>query len=132
MWVVCLHVCLCVTYVPEAIRDQKRVLNSMELELQTIVSYHVGTRNWTWVLGKSSLSVLITEPYLHMILTFYPILRQFIQLKKVFNKMLLQYLDTNKINDNIKEQLKCNSREIKEMPLSLTVLFCFMKIKSEE
>lgn len=45
MWVVCLHVCLCVTYVPEAIRDQKRVLNSMELELQTIVSYHVGTRN---------------------------------------------------------------------------------------
>jgi hypothetical protein len=46
--------------------------------------------------------------------------------------MLLQYLDTNKINDNIKEQLKCNSREIKEMPLSLTVLFCFMKIKSEE
>lgn len=38
----CLDVCLCTTYMPGACGSQKR-----ELELQTIVSHHVGARNWS-------------------------------------------------------------------------------------
>lgn len=45
VWVFCLHVCLCTMCVPGAYRGQKKVLDSLELELQT----DVGARNWTWV-----------------------------------------------------------------------------------
>lgn len=33
-------------------RDQKKALATFELELWMVVSYHVGTRNRTWVLWK--------------------------------------------------------------------------------
>lgn len=45
----CLHVCMCTTCVPGA-RGHK-VLDPMELELQTTVSYYVGLGNKTWALG---------------------------------------------------------------------------------
>ena len=41
-------------YVPCAREDQKRVLEPMELELKTVVSFHVGVENLTRMLWKSS------------------------------------------------------------------------------
>ena len=41
VWAFCLHVCLCTTYMPGAYGVQKRVLDPLELELQTVVSHHV-------------------------------------------------------------------------------------------
>lgn len=37
-----LHTCLCTIYVPGAYKGQKRMLDSLELELQVVGSYHVG------------------------------------------------------------------------------------------
>jgi hypothetical protein len=42
---VCPHVCLCNLCVPDAYRDISAEL--LELELQIVVSPHVGARNWT-------------------------------------------------------------------------------------
>lgn len=52
---------LCV-YVPEHMyvhpertrpsRGQKRVLDTLELELQVVVNFHMGAGNWTWVLCR--------------------------------------------------------------------------------
>lgn len=36
----CLHACLCIPYVPGALVGQKRVKNSLELELSIVVSQH--------------------------------------------------------------------------------------------
>jgi hypothetical protein len=47
----CMHICM-------------RVLGSLKQELQTLVSCHVGTGNWTCVLWKSSQWLLIIEPSL--------------------------------------------------------------------
>lgn len=41
----CLHVCLCIPYVPGAHVGQKRVKSSLELELRVVVSQHNGARN---------------------------------------------------------------------------------------
>ena len=37
-----LFVYLCTTYIPGAFRDQKMLTDALELELQTVVSCHVG------------------------------------------------------------------------------------------
>lgn len=55
--VFCLHVCLCTMFMAGACGGQKRpvrVLDHKELELQTIVSYHAGSGNWTWVFCKNN------------------------------------------------------------------------------
>lgn len=44
----------CAMPVPGTLRGQKLVLDPLELELQVIISYHVGTGNQTLVLCKSS------------------------------------------------------------------------------
>lgn len=44
---ICLHAC-------SAWRGQKKASDSLELELQTIVSCHVGARNQTLILCKSN------------------------------------------------------------------------------
>lgn len=40
-----MHACLYAIYVPGAVRDQKRVSDLEELELQTVVNWRVGTDN---------------------------------------------------------------------------------------
>lgn len=47
------HVYLCALYVLGADRGQKRALDSPELELQIIASYHVGAGSQTPVLSLS-------------------------------------------------------------------------------
>lgn len=49
----CMYVCG-PTPLPGACGDQKRVLDTLELEWQKIASHRVHVRNWTWVLCKSS------------------------------------------------------------------------------
>lgn len=44
---------LCMMFVLGACRSQKRSLEALELELQTLVSHRVGTRNQTQILCKS-------------------------------------------------------------------------------
>lgn len=48
----CLHVCLCITCMPEALGGQKSI-RSLGMELQLVVRYHVGVGNQTLVLWKS-------------------------------------------------------------------------------
>lgn len=48
---VCLCVCMCT---PGVLRGQKRVLDALELELETVVGHHVNVRNQTWLLYKSN------------------------------------------------------------------------------
>jgi hypothetical protein len=50
---VCLHECMCITCVPGAQGDKKKVLDSLEPEFQVAKSLHVGAGNQTcalWVL----------------------------------------------------------------------------------
>jgi hypothetical protein len=42
-----------------ACKGQKRVLNSLELELQAVKSIIVGAGNQTWVLSKSSIHLYL-------------------------------------------------------------------------
>ena len=53
VWFVCVCVCARVYYIPGTHRSQKRVLDTLRLELQIFVSHLVGARNRTWVLWKS-------------------------------------------------------------------------------
>lgn len=50
----CLHVCVCATHRPDALGGQKRALHPLALELQRVVSHHVGARNRVRVLNKSN------------------------------------------------------------------------------
>lgn len=47
----CLHVCVCSMYMPGALGSQKRLSESLELELSMVVSCHMGVKNQT---GHSS------------------------------------------------------------------------------
>lgn len=47
------NICLHTTCVPGMYRDQKRVLDSLELKLQMVVSHHVDSGNRTWVSGTT-------------------------------------------------------------------------------
>lgn len=51
---VCLHEHMCTAFMPGTGRGQKRALHPLVLELQVIVSLHVGARNQTWVLQMSN------------------------------------------------------------------------------
>lgn len=53
----CLHVCICTTCVSGASRGQKRVSDPVELELQMLLSYHVGS-------GKQNLDPLYKQQVL--------------------------------------------------------------------
>lgn len=50
------RVCLSTMRVFGAHSDQKRVSNPLELELQNLVSQHVGARDQAWILCKSKCS----------------------------------------------------------------------------
>lgn len=43
-----LHACVVTTYVPSARRGQQRSPDLPELELETVMSCHVGAGNYTW------------------------------------------------------------------------------------
>jgi hypothetical protein len=45
VWVFCLHACLCTMLMPSAHKGQRRMLNPLEQEVQTVVSHHVGSEN---------------------------------------------------------------------------------------
>lgn len=45
-----LHVCLCDMCLLGAHKGQSRMLDFLELELQVMMSRHVGAKNQTWVL----------------------------------------------------------------------------------
>jgi hypothetical protein len=45
VWVSCLHICLCTMYVLGTGRSQKEVPKPFELELESVVSCHVGAGN---------------------------------------------------------------------------------------
>lgn len=55
MWMSILPECM---YVSGALRNQKRVSDSMKLELQTVVRYHVHSGNWTCSSAKAASSIL--------------------------------------------------------------------------
>ena len=42
--------CMSIIYVSGAHEDQKRASDPLELELQTVVSHHVGAGDWTQIL----------------------------------------------------------------------------------
>jgi hypothetical protein len=50
----CLYVCIHTTCMSGACGGQKQKPGPLEMELQMIVSHHVGARNQTWVLSKSN------------------------------------------------------------------------------
>ena len=58
-WMLCLHACLCATCMPGAHGGQEK--DPLELELQMLVSHHVGARNQTWVLWKIKYSSLLSH-----------------------------------------------------------------------
>jgi hypothetical protein len=51
---ICLHVCICTTCLLGTCRGQMRALDSLELEVETVVSHYAGARNKTQVFYKSS------------------------------------------------------------------------------
>jgi hypothetical protein len=51
---ICLYVCTRIKYVPSAFRGQKKMLGVLELELQRVVSCHVGAGNGALVFYKNS------------------------------------------------------------------------------
>lgn len=57
IWVFCLHGCLCTRCVPSSQRGQKKVLDLLGPELQTVVSHHVNAGNCTR-LSERSVSAL--------------------------------------------------------------------------
>lgn len=49
VWVFCLLIHMCTTCMPSAQGSQKMVSGPVELQLQTVVSLHVGGENRIWV-----------------------------------------------------------------------------------
>lgn len=64
VYVCVLPVCMyCTTYVLGTCRGEKRLLGPLELELQVLLSHHVGAGDQIWVLWKSGQGSLLTaEP----------------------------------------------------------------------
>lgn len=50
----CLYICICSECVPSVLGGQKRELDSLSLELQTVVRSHVGVENQTWSFGRAA------------------------------------------------------------------------------
>ena len=50
----CRYVCMCPMHMFGGLRGQKKAWDSLELELQMLVSCHVGAGNQTWILWKNS------------------------------------------------------------------------------
>lgn len=70
MWsVICLHVCLHTMYVPGTHKGQKEVLESMILELQTAMCYHMHAGKQTQSSERvvSALKLLFQPPILSTI-----------------------------------------------------------------
>lgn len=68
---VCPHACMCI---PRTLGGQKRASDPKELELWIVGSSHMGARNQTLVLGKSSPVPLTSEPSFQSMRVFYPFL----------------------------------------------------------
>lgn len=54
VWVICLHVYVCITCVPGACRHQKWASGPLGTELCMVVTPHVGVKNGAWVLPKTN------------------------------------------------------------------------------
>lgn len=75
--VFCLHACLCTVCMIGAQECQKRVWDPQELELQMLVSLHVGVGNQTLVLWKNE-QLLTTKSSLQLF-CFYYYCKQFLE-----------------------------------------------------
>lgn len=60
----CLYMCLCITYRPGACGVRKRLTDPLELDLQMVLSHHVGTRDKIQVICKktSALNCCVISP----------------------------------------------------------------------
>lgn len=56
-----MHVCLCTTCLSGAYRGQKRASDLLGLQLQMVVSCHMGAGNQTQVFGKNKCSSLLAN-----------------------------------------------------------------------
>lgn len=56
--VFCLHVCVCTMGMSDAHGGEQRALALLELDLQMVVSCHVGAGNRTWILCEIRCSYL--------------------------------------------------------------------------
>lgn len=54
VWLFWLHVCFWIMCIPSDHWGQRRALDALEMELQTVVSPHISAGNWTRTLCKSS------------------------------------------------------------------------------
>lgn len=61
-----LHVCPYTTCVPSVPEDQQRVSNPLQLELQTVVSYHVGVWESNLGLLEEQQCLLTAKPSIHL------------------------------------------------------------------
>lgn len=71
VWVFCLHVRLCTTYMPSAQAGLKSASDPLSPKLYIAVSYHVGPWNWFQVLLKSARALnswtISLGPYAHFL-----------------------------------------------------------------
>lgn len=54
VWVLCAQACLCTVYMSGALGGGKRALDPLEVELWTVVRYHVGVGNITRSSARTS------------------------------------------------------------------------------
>jgi hypothetical protein len=54
VWVVYLHVCLCAICMPSSTQGQKRESDPLGLELQMVLSFHMGAGNQISVLWREA------------------------------------------------------------------------------
>lgn len=59
-----MYVCMYIMCVPGAQGSQKQVSDSLELEFQMVVNWHVGIESQTFVSWKSTQNSLTIEPFL--------------------------------------------------------------------
>lgn len=57
------YICMHTTCMPGPHRGQKRALDTLEVELQVVVSYRASAGNWTWVLCSSLANYLNDSVY---------------------------------------------------------------------
>lgn len=60
-WVFCLNIHICTMCISDAQEWQKRVLDPLQQEIQTVVSHHVGARNETQALCNSISALCLTQ-----------------------------------------------------------------------
>jgi hypothetical protein len=68
-----MYLCLYTLYMPGAYKSQKKVLEPLELESQTIVGHHVDFGKWTHIVSKSNKCFIfwVMAPATHFFFLFW-------------------------------------------------------------